>query len=102
MSLIGVILSGIFMLLSHFIDFLISPIISGVLGMFPTLQPAFYNVMQFLSSGFTYLTTILRWLLFTPAMWVMLFDYFLIKYSVWVIAAGIRLAIKMYHYLKPT
>lgn len=102
MSLIGVILSGIFFVISSFIEMVISPIISGIIGMFPTLQPAFTNVLTFFSSAFTYLTTILRWFLFTPSMWLMLFDYFAIKYTIWVIGAGIRLSIKLYHYLKPT
>lgn len=91
----------IFTVVSNMMQMLMSPFISVIVNMFPDVQAHFINIAHFLSSAFTYLTTIYRWFLFTTPMFLALFDYFAIKFSIWVVACAVRAGLKFYNTLKP-
>lgn len=101
MNLLGILLSTVFIIISQIVQSFMAPFISVILGMFPSLSPAVANILNFLDTFTVYVTTILRWFLFTPAMWLMIFDYYFIKFSIWVLASAIRVALKLYNILKP-
>lgn len=78
-----------------------SPFLAVIFALFPALQQYFTYITSFLNSAFTYLSTVLQWLLFDPSMFLLLFDYFAIKYSVYITVIAIKFAINIYNKLKP-
>lgn len=83
------------------IEFLMSPFLNALFALFPSLGEYFNYINVFLSQAFSYVATIIQWLLFTPSMFGLLFDYFLIKYSVHVLVVAIKFAVNIYNKLKP-
>lgn len=83
------------------INFIFSPFMNALFALFPSVSTYFYHVFGFLEQGFTYVSCILQWFCFTPSMFVLLFDYYIIKYSIHVLIVAIKFAINIYNKLKP-
>ena len=83
------------------VDFLMSPFLNALFALFPSVGQYVSNIHIFLTMAFTYVSTILQWFLFTPSMFVLLFDYFVIKYSIYVLIVSIKFALNIYNKLKP-
>ena len=102
---VGGLLNGlvnlVFIVISSIMDAIMTPFVNIVLTLVPDLTTPVLNFQAFLASGFTYLTCIYRWLLFTPEMFSALFLYFLTKYAIFITTNAVRLAIKLYDKLKP-
>lgn len=99
--MLELLLRFVFEIIANINNIIATPIVNVVVGMFPDTAGHFENILAFFEQAFTYLTTILRWLLITQPMMLALFDYFFVKWSVWIISCGVRFAIKMYDKLKP-
>lgn len=78
-----------------------SPVLNALFTIFPDLGEMFNHVTTFISQAVIYVSTILEWFLFSPAMFAMLFDYFIIKYSIHLLITGVKFGINMYNKLKP-
>lgn len=83
------------------VEFIMSPFLNALFALFPSLSTYLSYVTAYLTQAFTYVRTILEWFLFTPAMFTMLFDYYVIKYSIFVLTRAIKFAINIYDKLKP-
>lgn len=83
------------------IQFIFSPFLNALFALFPSVGQYFGYISSFLGQAFTYVSTVIQWLCLTPSMFVLLFDYFLIKYSVHLLTVAIKFAINMYNKLKP-
>lgn len=98
--MINAIVKGIFMLVTKFFDFLLSPIILLITGLFPNLSSLFSHLSDFFSLCFTYVRSILSLLLIDDVMITTLFDYFIILYSIYLIVISVRFAINIYNKFK--
>lgn len=83
------------------VNFIFSPFILALSALFPSVAQYFTYIFSFFTSAITYVSTILRWFLFQPSMFALLFDYFFIKYSIHILITTIKFAINMYNRLKP-
>lgn len=83
------------------INFIFSPFMNALFALFPSVGEYFSHITSFFSQAFTYVATILQWFCFSPSMFVLLFDYYIIKYSVHLLIVAIKFAINMYNKLKP-
>lgn len=83
------------------IEFIFSPFLTALFALFPSLAEYFLRITTFLTTGFTYLGTCLSWLCFDTTMFTLLFDYFIIKYSIHLLIQAIKFAINLYNKLKP-
>lgn len=83
------------------IEFVVSPFLAAIFALFPAVGEYFTHITSFLSMSFTYVSTVIQWLCFTPSMFALLFDYFIIKYAIHLLIISIRFAINIYDKLKP-
>ena len=82
-------------------NILLIPFVTAITSLFPDVAIYIYHITTFFNYAFTFLTCILRWFLFTPGMFGLLFSYYFVKFSVWSVSATIRLGLKLYNTLKP-
>ena len=100
-SFLNVLVSFVFILVGNIANNFIAPFVNIIVMAFPSSSQYFDSINLFLTSAVTYVGCIYRWFLFTPAMFNMLFGYFIAKYGIWVIALGVRATIRFYRWLKP-
>lgn len=98
--MINAIVSGIFKLITNLASLLVTPFISAMLALFPSLQPILSNIISFLSQMVTYVPLLLDLMLIPKTAVVLLFDYFLIKYSVHLLQQAISFTVRIYNYFK--
>lgn len=98
--MINAIIKGIFYLITKLFDFIMSPILSVIFSLFPSLTDYFNYITDFLNMCFTYVRSILSLLLISDTMITALFDYFLILYSIYLTVLTIRFALTIYNKLK--
>lgn len=80
---------------------ILSPFISAILILFPTLTTYIAYILQFLQLAFTYVPSICRLLLINNTMMATIFSFIVIKYSIYIILSSVRFGIRIYNYLKP-
>ena len=96
----------VFTIITKLFSIILSPILSIVLTLFPDLSEitttalSFFNDYVYLYISF--LIKMLEHLVFLPH-WIVvfLFDYFLIKYTIYITVQAVRFAIQVYNKLKP-
>ena len=88
--MINALLSGIFKLITSLANAILSPVILGITSLFPSLTTYFTSINNFLSYSITYVGTILDLFLIPRSALVLLFDYFLITYSIYLLALSIK------------
>lgn len=94
------ILTGIFKLIIKLFNTILSPIVALVTALFPSVASLFNHISSFLSSALTYATTALD-LLFVPRpALVLLFDYFAVCSSIYLIVISVRFIINVYNKFK--
>ncbi len=98
--MINAIIKGIFYLITKLFDLLLSPILSVVFALFPSLANYFTYITNFLNMCFTYVRSILSLLLINDTMITSLFDYFIILYSIHLTIIAIKFAINIYNKFK--
>lgn len=99
--MLQILINFIFNVVLTIIQFVLSPFLLAITALFPDISTVVSSILMFLTQSLTYVTTILRLLLFTPDMFTLLFDYFLIKYSIFGLVSAIKFTINLYNKLKP-
>lgn len=98
--MINAIVNGIFKLILSFSNLLLSPIISAITALFPAVDTIFFSINTFLTYMLTYVSTIIDILFIPRSSLVLLFDYFLITYSIYLLSLGIKFGITVYNKFK--
>lgn len=98
--MINAIVSGIFKLITNLANLLVTPFISSILALFPQLEPVLLNITSFLTQMVTYVPFFIDLALIPKSAVVLLFDYFLIKYSIHLLQQAISFTIRIYNYFK--
>ena len=98
--MIQAIISGIFKLVMMLFSTITTPIFNFIFQLFPNLSDFFTNINSFLSMSITYVGACSGLLLITPTMFTALFDYFVIKYSIFLGLKAYKLFINVYNKFK--
>lgn len=98
--MIGAIINGIFSLVLKLANFIVSPLVSGILALFPSLGTYLGYITSFLSYSLTYIPFALDLSMIPRQAVVLLFDYYIIKYSVHLLKQAVSFTIKIYNYFK--
>lgn len=96
----GAIVKGIFSLVLKLFDLLFAPIITGITVLFPAVGTFFGFINTFLDYSLTYVGLTIDLLFIPRGTLIMLFDYYIITYSIFLLSLGIRFAITIYNKLK--
>lgn len=99
--MLELLINFVMQLIVTIVNFIFSPFMNAIFALFPSVIEYFGYFNAFMSQAFTYVATILQWFCFTPSMFVLLFDYYVIKYSVQILVVAIKFAINIYDKLKP-
>lgn len=99
--MLQMLINFIFNIILTIVQAITTPFFSGLFALFPTVGQYFTNIMNFFSTALTYVTTILRWFLFEPTMLTLLFDYYVIKFTIHITIQAIKFTINLYNKLKP-
>lgn len=98
--MIGAIIEGIFNLILNLFNAVFSPVISGVLALFPNLSNFFLYVTTFLNQTLDYCSVALDLLLVPRGAIVLLFDYFAILYSIYLLSISVKFVVTVYNKFK--
>ena len=98
--MINAIINGIFKLILLLANTLMSPIVSAATVLFPAVDTYFGYINIFLGYALTYVGTILDLFLVPRSALILLLDYFLICYSIYLIAITLKFAINIYNKFK--
>lgn len=99
--MLQMLINFIFNIILTIVEFITTPFMTTLFALFPDVAQFFNYISSFFSMSVTYVTTILRWLLFSPAMFTMLFDYYVIKYTIFLTVQAVKFTISLYNKLKP-
>lgn len=99
--MLQMLINFIFNIILTIVQAITTPFFSVLFALFPSVAVYFSYISDFLTTGLTYVTTILRWFLFSPSMLILLFDYYVIKYTVHLTIQAVKFTINLYDKLKP-
>ena len=99
--MLQMLINFIFNIILTIVETITTPFMTALFALFPAVSTYFGYISTFFTSALTYVTTILRWFLFTPSMLTLLFDYYVIKYTVFLTIQAVKFTINLYDKLKP-
>lgn len=99
--MLNLLVKGIFYIVTKLFEILLSPIISVVTALFPSLGSLFTYISSFTATSLTYVRSILKLLLISDSMILTLLDYFVILYSIHIIVLAVKFGISVYNKFKP-
>lgn len=91
----------VFYLITSVYSLLFSPFISLIFNLFPDLTNIITHITSFITTACTYLIFCIDLLCIPRSALVLLFNYYAIKYSIYIIQNTIKLGVKIYHTFKP-
>lgn len=91
----------VFYLITSVYSLLFAPFINIIFSLFPAVNTLFNNISAFILYAIKYLATSCYLICLPPSTLLLLFDYFLVKYSIYIIKLTIKLGVKIYHIFKP-
>lgn len=98
--MINAIISGIFKLVMYIFSSITSVLFGVIFSLFPSLADYFNYITQFITQALTYVSACSNLLLISNSMFVAIFDYFIIKYSIYLAIKGYKLFINVYNKFK--
>ena len=99
--MINKLIEGIFYIITKIFDILFTPFFSALFSLFPSLTTYYYYVVNFLQQAVTYVGFFTNSLFFPTGFLVAIFDYFAIKYSIFILARSVKFIVNVYNKLKP-
>lgn len=104
--MLNIIIKAVFFVITKLFSIILSPILTIIIALFPNLAQITTGATDFMTTYIfpyvTFVMQILENLVFLPH-WlvVFLFDYFLIKYTIFITIQAVRFGIQVYNKLKP-
>lgn len=98
--MVNAIVKGLFYVISMIASAIMSPIVSIITSLFPDLQTAITNVTQYFNTIVTFIPLCLELSMIPRTAIVFLFDYYLIKYAIYLGVASVKAIITIYNKLK--
>ena len=100
-GLLSILIDFVFDIVNKLYSTLLSPIISGIMVLFPATAIYFNHISTFLNYALTYASWVLDVLCVPDNAIILLFDYALIKFAIHGIQLGVKLTIRVYELFKP-
>lgn len=91
----------VFYIITSVYNLLFSPFLNLIFSLFPSIGALIGHISSFLDTILTYFSSVLSLMLIPRAALILLFDYFAIKYSVYLVKLTIKLGVKIYNIFKP-
>ena len=91
----------VFYLITSVYSILFYPFISLIFHLFPDLTNITSTITSFVQTACTYLILCIDLLCIPRGCLVLLFNYYAIKYSIYIIQLTIKLGVKIYNTFKP-
>lgn len=98
--MIEALIQGIFNLINLMFSTIFSPVISSITVLFPSVSPLFTHINIFLNYAFTYVSLIIDLLMVPRNALIVLFDYFAVTYSIFLISISVKFIINIYNKFK--
>lgn len=99
--MINKIINGIFFIITKIFETIFTPFFSALFALFPALETYLTYILNFLTSALSYVG-VFTTSLFIPSGWLTaLFDYFLIKFAIFILSRSIKFIVNVYNKLKP-
>lgn len=98
--MINAIIKGIFALISMIASVILSPIVSIITTLFPDLSVAISNVLSYFTTAVQFIPLCLDFLMIPRQAVVFLFDYYVIKYTIYISIRAIKACLAVYNKLK--
>lgn len=104
--MLNLLVKAVFTIITKMFSLILQPVLSVILALFPDLTQIVTTILNFFNNYvffyITFLVRVLEHLTFLPH-WlvVFLFDYYLIKYSIYLTVQAVRFGIQVYNKLKP-
>lgn len=104
--MLNMLIKVVFTVITKLFSLILTPVLSVILALFPDLSQIVNTILGFFNnyvfSYITFLVKILEHLACLPH-WliVFLFDYYLIKYTIYITVQAVRFGIQVYNKLKP-
>lgn len=95
------IIKALFKIINKMFEAIFAPVFSGIQVLFPDLAQFFLHITTFLTIAFTYVSTGLKFFLIPHECMLLLFSYFSIKYSIYLVIQSTHFIYKVYTTLKP-
>lgn len=99
--MINKLIEGIFYIITKIFDILFTPFFSALFALFPSLSSYLSYILNFLNQALTYVGAFTTMLFFPSNYMTAIFDYFVIKYSIFILSRSIKFIINIYNKLKP-
>jgi len=96
----GAIVKGLFNLVIKLFELLLTPIITGITALFPSLGTYFGAINTFLNYSLSCVGLATELFLIPRECLVALFDYYIITYSIYLLSIGVRFGITIYNKFK--
>lgn len=104
--MLNILIKAVFTIITKLFSLILQPILSVVLILFPDLSQIVTTIVNFFNNYvffyISFLVKLLEHLTFLPHwLLVFLFDYYIIKYTIYITVQAIRFGIQVYNKLKP-
>lgn len=91
----------VFYIITSVYSLLFAPFINIIFSLFPAITTYFDHCLNFLLMCLVYFKTCMNLILLPTGAFILLLDYFSIKYSIYLVKLSIKLGVKIYHIFKP-
>lgn len=98
--MLQIILKSIFLVITRLYDLILGPFFVALYALFPSVSTYFSYINTFLDSAFTYFGTALDLFLIPRTALILLFDYYAIKFSIYLIRLTLKFSVKIYNLFK--
>lgn len=99
--MLDVLVTFVFYIITSVYSLLFAPFINLIFALFPSLTEIVTYITSFLNTACTYFLAVTELLLIPRGCLILLFNFYAIKYSIYLIQIVIKLGVKIYHIFKP-
>lgn len=99
--MINKLIEGIFYIITKIFDLIFTPFFNALFALFPALSTYLTYITSFLSRALSYVQFFTYSLFFPSGYMTAIFNYFIIKFSIFILSRSIKFIINVYNKLKP-
>lgn len=98
--MVNAIIKGFFAIITKIASVVLSPIIAIITALFPSLGTALTNVIAYFTVMLRFIPLALSFMMIPREAIIFLFDYYIIKYTIYISVRAVKSALVIYNKLK--
>lgn len=98
--MIDAIIKGVFFIITKLASVIMYPIIAIITALFPSLGDILNNAILYFNTIFQFVPLCLELLMIPRTAIILLFDYYIIKYTIYISVRAVKAALVIYNKLK--